>query len=572
MFFNLSRMGGLLLAMLLAALVGIPAAVAGETPRLIVQITVDALRGDLPNRYLQEMGNDGFRWLFQKGIHYTDAHYLHANTETIVGHSSLSTGTVPAAHGMIGNIWFDRDLGRTVYNIEDPDYVLLTAGASVDANTEIDPTQRVAKVEGRSPRAILSSTFADELTIATQGRAKVFGVSVKDRGAVAMAGHTGKAFWFSKATGEWVTSSYYYDRYPQWVETFNAADPAARYGDQQWRLLHEQDRYLFADRDDQPFETDFPGFGRTFPHDFGSADDKYFTTRLTLSPAGDELTLDFARALIAAEELGQDAVPDYLSISFSANDYVNHIFGPSSLEAEDNLLHLDRTLGALFDYLDREVGLKHTLIVLSADHGSPEAPGFSNDMGLGLSKYFDAPELDDSPLVQRLKDRFGIDGVLIESYNHPYLYLNDDVISAAGLDREAVERATAEIVAQVEGVALAVSSAALRSGQVPDSRLVAAVRENFHPKRSGDVYVVFEPGVFINDFDGLTVASTHGSPWRYDTYVPVLFAGAGVRAQSVARRITPYDIAPTLSAVLGIAPPSATIGSPLIEVMSSRSR
>jgi hypothetical protein len=193
-------------------------------------------------------------------------------------------------------------------------------------------------------------------------------------------------------------------------------------------------------------------------------------------------------------------------------------------------------------------------------------------MGLGSSKYFDAPELDDSPLVAELKARFGIDGVLIESYNHPYLYLNDDVIESAGLERDAVEKATAEIVSRADGIAIAVSSTALRRGQVPQTRLVAAVQANFHPKRSGDVYVVFEPGVFINDFDGLIVAATHGSPWRYDTYVPVVFAGAGIRAQSVARRITPYDIAPTLSAVLGIAPPSATVGAPLLEVMSSRSR
>ena len=188
MFYPVRRAFGALSVVSLLSAINVPLTLASESPRLIVQITVDALRGDLPNRYLAEMGDDGFRWLLDKGIHYSDAHYLHANTETIVGHSSLSTGTVPAAHGMIGNIWFDRGLGRTIYNIEDPDYVLLTAGASVDSSTEIDPTQRAAKVEGRSPRAILSSTFSDELTIATQGRAKVFGVSVKDRGAVAMAG------------------------------------------------------------------------------------------------------------------------------------------------------------------------------------------------------------------------------------------------------------------------------------------------------------------------------------------------------------------------------------------------
>ena len=198
---------------------GIQAAVfaQADTPRLVLQITVDQLRGDFITRYEKRLGAGGFRYLLDNGVYYTNAHYQHANTETIVGHASLATGTVPAAHGMVGNIWFDRELGRQVYNIEDPDYHLLSADADVDSSTEIDPTQRAAKADGRSPNAILSSTFGDELSLHFGGKSKVFGVSVKDRGAVAMAGHAGKAFWFSKAGGAFVTSSYYYDRYPEWV-------------------------------------------------------------------------------------------------------------------------------------------------------------------------------------------------------------------------------------------------------------------------------------------------------------------------------------------------------------------
>ena len=178
-------------------------------PRLILQITVDALRGDLPKRYAHMLGKGGFRYLMDQGIEYTNAHYQHANTETIVGHASLATGSVPAAHGMVGNVWFDREKGRLAYNIEDARYHLLTAGADVDKQTEIDPTQKAAKVDGRSPAAILSSTFSDELAVNYNGKSKIFAVSVKDRGAVSMAGHAGKAFWFSKSSGEFVTSTYY---------------------------------------------------------------------------------------------------------------------------------------------------------------------------------------------------------------------------------------------------------------------------------------------------------------------------------------------------------------------------
>jgi predicted AlkP superfamily pyrophosphatase or phosphodiesterase len=188
--------------------------------------------------------------------------------------------------------------------------------------------------------------------------------------------------------------------------------------------------YLFGDSDDREYETDFPGFGRTFPHPYGAADDKYFTTRLTLSPAGDELTLAFAKALIDNEQLGQDAVPDYLAVSFSSTDYVGHLFGASSLESEDNLARLDRTLAALFAYVDEKVGLDNTLIVLSADHGQPEIPGHLRELGIEHARHFDTDALDKTPAIAALKARFGIAEELIEAYYQPYVYLNRDLIHA----------------------------------------------------------------------------------------------------------------------------------------------
>ena len=538
-------------------------------PRLVLQITVDALRGDLPERYAHVLGDSGFRYLMDQGINYTNAHYLHANTETIVGHASLATGTVRAAHGMIGNVWFDREQGRLTYNIEDARYHLLTAGADVDAETEIDPTQKAAKVDGRSPAAILSSTFSDELAVNNNGKSKIFAVSVKDRGAVSLAGHAGKAFWFSKSSGEFVTSTYYYQQYPDWVSQWNAAKPALAYAGKSWELLHPASQYLFGDADDREYETDFPGFGRTFPHAYGEASDKYLTTRLTLSPIGDELTLDFAKALLDNEQLGQDEIPDYLAISFSSTDYVGHVFGASSLESEDNIARLDRTLSDLLAYVDKKVGLKNTLIVLSADHGQPEVPGYLDEIGIENTYYFDPKSLDKAPAIANLKKKFGIGDELIEAYFPPYVYLNHELIHDQGLNQAEIEAAIAEELMKFKGVALAISSSALRTASLPDTFLNRAVLNNFNPKRSGDIYLVLEPNVYINDFDGLTVASTHGSPWRYDTFVPVMFAGANMQPQTVARSITPYDIATTLAAYLGIKPPSAAIGNPLKEVLNN---
>lgn len=547
-------------------------ALAGEKPKLVLQITVDALRGDLPDRFSTVLGDGGFRYLMEQGIDYTAANYQHANTETIVGHTSLATGTVPAAHGMVANVWFDRELSRLVYNIEDPDYHLLTVGADVNARTEIDPTQRAAKADGRSPNNILSSTFSDEMAIHFAGRSKIFAVSVKDRGAVSLAGHAGKAFWFSKATVEFVTSNYYYEQYPDWVNEWNARKPALAYADKSWALMYPKAKYLFGDADDPEYETDFPGFGRTFPHPYGKADDKYFTTRLTLSPAGDELTLDFAKTLLIHEQLGQDDVPDYLAISFSSTDYVGHLFGASSLETEDNMARLDHTLADLFAFIDNEVGLKNTLIVLSADHGQPEVPGHLHELGIDNAHYFDTKALDKAPAITALKKQFGLGEELIEAFFQPYVYLNHDLIRQKGLDQAQVEQAVAEELLKFDGVAYAVSSTALRTGSLPDTVMTRAILRNFHPKRSGDIYLVFEPNVFINDFDGLAVASTHGSPWRYDTFVPVIFAGAGLPAMAVSRPVTPYDIAPTLAAYLGVKPPSGAIGTPLPEVLKRRNQ
>jgi predicted AlkP superfamily pyrophosphatase or phosphodiesterase len=544
---------------------------APAQPRLILQITVDALRGDLPLRYYDRLGENGFRYLWESGTVYSDAHHAHANTETIVGHATLATGAHPAVHGMIGNVWFDRSENRTMYNIEDDRYKLLTAGAGVDKDAEIDSTQKAAKSDGRSPAAIMVTTTGDELAISTAGRAKVFAVSVKDRGAVSMAGHAGKAFWFSKAGGEFVTSNYYYDAYPAWVNEWNARKLPATYAAKPWELMHDQGTYLFGDADDKPWETDLAGYGRTFPHSFGKADGKYFTTLLTISPAGDELTLDFAKALIANEQLGADAVPDYLGVSFSSTDYVGHLFGPSSLETEDNLLRLDRTLAALFAFVDKQVGLENTLIVLSADHGGPEVPGYLNELGINAG-YVDPKSWDKQPAFSALKKQFGIDKELISGYNHPYVYLNQEVIRQHALDPREVEQAVAAELLKFKGVAQAIGSSALREGRLPDTPLNHAILNNFNPNRSGDIYMVFEPHWFINDFDGLAVAATHGSPWRYDTFVPIVFAGAGISAQKIQRRVLTVDVAPTLTALLGIKPPSGAAGVPLVEVFGRQEK
>ena len=531
-----------------------------EKPKLILQITVDQLRGDMPTAYLDRMGKGGFKYLLNEGLVYKDAHHNHANTETIVGHATLATGALPAVHGMIGNVWYDDKLQRLVYNVEDARYPLLSADADVNQKTEIDPTQRTAKSSGRSPSNIQVSTFSDELMIASNGKAKVFGVSVKDRGAISMAGHMGKAFWFSKKSGEFVTSEYYYDKYPEWVSNWNAEKPTKRFDQATWQLSQPQKNYVFAKQDDQAWETKFPGFGRTFPHQYGEMKNPYFNTFLTLSPAGDELTLDFAKAVVNNEQLGQDDITDYLSVSFSSTDYVSHIFGPSSLEAEDNMLRLDRTLAKLLKFIDKKVGLDNTLIVLSADHGAAEVPAYLSSLGM-KTEVVAPKEWDKAPSIKSLKQEFGFDSALIKSYFHPYIYLDRDLIAKRKLSLKQVQKAVAAEVAKFDGVALAVTSSDIESGNTPQDYLHTLVVNNHSKNRSGDIYMVLEAHRFVADMEGLTVATTHGSPWGYDTFVPLIFSGYNIDDDIIYDRVSTTDIAVTLSAILGIKAPSGAQGN-----------
>ena len=538
-----------------------PRAEGGPEPvRLVLQITVDGLRGDLLDRYGEDFVPGGFRHLLEEGTVFTDAQYQHANTETIVGHATLATGAHPAQHGMVGNVWYDRGDGELAYNIEDPDHPILPTREEMTVGAQVDPAQKQSRTKGRSPRALLASTFGDELVVHHAGRPKVFAVSGKDRSAVSMAGHAGKAFWYSTDTGDFVTSTYYYDAYPEWASEWNAQRQAESHAGGAWALLGDASTYRLADRDDRPYEVDLKGYDRVFPHPFGESSHPLFFTRLLVSPVGDELVADFAKSLLTSEQLGQGEVPDYLSLSFSSVDAVNHFFGPSSLENEVVVRRLDRTLSDLLAFVDRKVGLDRTLIVLSADHGMPEMPEAMAEIGMEVGRLY--PEEILRRAEEATEQAFGASG-LVRSFFRPYLYLDEEAIAGAGLSNEEVAKALASSLTNSPGIALAVAHDSVPP--LADESIVDRIRRNHHPSRSGDVYVAQEPYWFLQEKG--PIAAMHGSPWRYDTQVPILFAGPGVPAQRVHRRVHPVDVAPTLAAWLGVKLPSAAVGKPLGEVL-----
>ena len=564
---NYLRYGFQLTLLFITASVFTPPAYSNQSDddiRLVLQLTVDGLRADLLSRYADRFGEGGFQYLKQHGTVFANAHYQHANTETIVGHSTLATGAQPSVHGMTGNVWLDAETGELAYNIEDVDFPLLLSREQPVAGDQVDPAQKLARTQGRSPRALLAETFTDKLKAYSGGKAKIFAVSGKDRGAVALAGKAGKAFWVSTNSGDFITSSYYYDVYPEWVTTWNAQRKAEALASKQWVLLNDSGTYLLAHQDDRPYETDLRGYGRVFPHQFGNVDDKLLYTQVITSPQGDKLTADFAGHLLVSEQLGRDSIPDYLSVSFSGVDAVNHFFGPSSLENEDMVLQLDRTLADFLALVDAQVGLQHTLIVLSADHGMAELPEYKTEQG------YDAGRLTPDVILgaaERFSEQVYGRNDLVKFYYRPFLYLDDGVISAAGLQKDQVATALAKALTLEHGIYLAITPQDV--GRSPDSKLLQQVRNNIHPVRSGDIYIVQDPYWF--NFEKGPVAAMHGSPWNYDTHVPVIFAGAGMSAKIVYRPVQPADVAPTLSALLGMSPPASAQGTILPEVFGDTS-
>ena len=527
--------------------------------KVVLQITVDGLRADLLDRYKSQMTEAGFQYLINNGTYYTNAHYQHANTETIVGHTTLATGTTPTYHGMIGNVWYDDKTGEIAYNIEDPLAPLLPTGTTNSKSEQLDPAQIAARTNGRSPRAILAKTFSDELFDYSKGESKIFAVSGKDRSAVSLAGHNGKAFWFSTESGDFISSEFYYREYPSWVVGWNHNRKAESLAGKQWELLNDASSYQFKDQDNRPYEVDLKGYGRVFPHQFGELGHPLLFTQILVSPKGDQLLLDFTKSLIEHEEIGKDDVTDYLSISFSGVDAVNHFFGPSSLENEDVVLQLDRTLNDLFQFIETNIGLNNTLIVLSADHGMAEMPEYMNQQGLDVGRIYS----DDIVTITNGlgKKMFDIDSIA-KSFFRPSLYLDETKIERAGLEIEMVEDSIAMELSKVKGLSIALSKSQTQMDSSDPIHI--KIQNTYHPNRSGNIYVAQEPYWFL--FERGPIGVMHGSPWDYDTHVPIIFSGPGIEQMKVNRLVHPTDVVPTLASYLNFAAPDSSTGKNLPEI------
>jgi predicted AlkP superfamily pyrophosphatase or phosphodiesterase len=532
-----------------AALSAHAAVQSKDQPKLVVVMVIDGLPNEQVARYRDQFAqNGGLRRLLEHGASFSNAHQAHGVTVTAVGHSAISTGAYPYRHGIINNYWYDAE-GNKVYCTEDGRFKYL--GEQTDAH------------DGTSPRNLRVDTIGDQLRYATGNRSKVVTVSGKDRGAILLAGKTGTAYMYMEKSGDFATSSFYMQSYPAWAERFRAARPQDRYYGKSWTRLLPDAAYA-GDAPDQEATADRPThFPFMFTSASGKPDAKYYE-KLKGSPAGDELTLEFARAAIEGENLGHNpaGVPDMLGVSLSGHDIVNHSFGPESAMSHDHLQRLDRLIGSFFGYLDQRVGLDNVLVVLTADHGFTNTPEFSQ------ARHIDALRIDPDKLLAALDtdlaQAYGIHHLVRKSMM-PDVYLDYDTIERHGLSRMEVEDRAARFLMAQPGIAHVFTRTQFEHGGAADTRVGVLMQRAWNRQLSGDLMVV--PTAY-SLFSTSKTNSSHGTPYGYDSNVPLLIMGRRwIKPGYYPGYAEIVDIAPTLAHVLHIRPPAAAEGRVLGEVL-----
>ena len=550
-------------------------------PRLVLLIVVDQFRYDYLTRYGDLFGQKGIGRLLRQGASWTEANYDQVPTYTAPGHSILMTGAWPSQTGIIANDWYEQSTGRKVKSVTD-DSTNILAGKPGE--------------KGYSPRRLLCSTVGDELRLADNDRSKVIGISAKNRSAILPVGRRATAaYWFSDDTGNMISSTYYFDQLPEWVTRFNNRRLPEEWFGARWdRLLPEGEYLKRAGKDDVPWENLDKTSNDTnfFPHIVtgGAAKpSRPFYKALAYTPFSNDLLVAFAEEAITNEKLGDDNNTDVLSVSFSANDYAGHRFGPNSQEAMDMTLRVDRQIGTLLDFVDARVGLQNTIVIFTADHGASPVPELAALQNLPGRRWQKADMLK---LVEDgLKAKYGSPGRPASDYIRTFtnkqeteegllngnFYFNHAALTRDGVNLDDCERVVGELAMQMPGAARFFTRAQLESERISASDDVARrVLHGFYPQRSGDVVIVFEPYSILFDppddpTDPLSSA-THGSPYSYDTHVPLIIMGRGFSPGKYVQAATPADLAPTLAHVLSVQAPSCSVGRVLAEALGNSQR
>ena len=512
-----------------------------QRPKLVVGIVVDQMRWDYLYRYQKRYTEGGFRRMLSEGYTCENTALPYVPSVTAIGHTCIYTGSVPSIHGIAGNN-FVKD-GQKVYCTDDK--TVKSVGSTSDAGL-------------MSPRNLWTTTIGDEMRIASNGRAKVVGVSLKDRASILPAGHNPNgAYWFDDATGGFITSTYYTSKLPAWVKTFNAQKLADKYLSAPWNTLLDKKVYTQSTADRTNYEDGIqPGVEATLPLNLPALHKQYGYGILRHTPFGNTITLDMAKAAIEGEALGTDSVTDLLAVSCSSTDYIGHQVGTNAVEIEDTYLRLDRDIAAFLDYLDQKVGRGEYLIFLSADHGASNNALYLTDRRIPAGSW----DSDGAKryLNEAVNAAVHTNGNVVSHVMNNQVFFDRKAITAQGLDFDRIKAAAVQRLEQDSAVLYAVDMAKTATSALPDE-VKFRIINGYNRERSGDVQIVLKPGFSAHGLKG----TDHGAWNPYDTHIPLVFMGWGITPGASTRQCYMTDIAPTIAALLHIQAPSGCIGQPI---------
>ena len=517
-----------------------------QKPKLVVGIVIDQMRYDYLYKFYPYYGESGFKRLMNEGSNFTFAHFNYVPTYTAPGHTSIYTGTTPYYHGIISNNWYDKITKKTIYVTDD--LKENTVGSDDD--------------EGKmSPKRLMVTTITDQLKMATNGASKVIGISLKDRASILPAGHMADAaYWYDSKNGKFISSTFYLKSLPKWVEKFNSQKLADNYMSKDWELSLPIKDYEIAMPDQSDYEKDVFDEGKTtFPHSFKNVKDKNKYSAMETTPYGNQILLEFAKATLKNEKMGEGKHTDFLAISFSSTDFIGHAYGPNSVEIEDTYIKLDKQIAELLSALDKQVGKGNYIVFLTADHGVVENNGYReehklNAGGLGMKIFEDS-------LYTFSYRNFGSKDIIANISNNQ-IFFDHDYLKSNKLNLSTVENSYAEYIRNTFPNITEIFTRDDLSKLTPTRLTTNLILNGFNPVRSGDIAYGLQAGLFPNR---MPKGTSHGTYYSYDTHVPLLFYGWHIPVQTVNKPVVIIDIAPTIADLLKITEPDGCYGIPLIK-------
>jgi predicted AlkP superfamily pyrophosphatase or phosphodiesterase len=515
-----------------------------KKPTLIVGIVIDQMRYDYLTRFANRYGENGFKRLLDNGFSLENAHYNYTPTYTAPGHASIYTGTTPSNHGIISNTWYDKFEKKSVYCVDDFKYK--TVGDNGDAGQ-------------KSPSRMFTTTITDQLHLAQNMRGKTIGIALKDRSAILPVGHTANAaYWFD---GSWISSSFYQEKLPDWVIKFNKNGDIERHLNTPWETLYDIKTYTSSLSDNNAFEGLFTGEEKPiFPKNIPALKEKNGKNNLIKSiPAGNTFTVDFAKAAIIEENLGNSEDTDFLAISFSSTDYVGHKYGPDAIETEDTYLRLDKDLGILFSFLDTQIGKDNYVVFLTADHAAVQVPAYLQSLKIP-AHYLNSSAL--KKFILQTSEKYFHSDEIIQNVSNFQIFLNKEVIESLGLEVYKVAQKLADEALSFEGIYKTVTARTLQSTHFSDG-ILNSLQNGYNQKLSGDVLMIPYPATL----NGGRTGTSHGSGYSYDTHIPMIFYGNGIKKGSSSKKYEIIDIAPTIAQLLQIEAPNGTTGKVITEIL-----